>query len=107
MVNTISLGYRTPAQAFLTQSLIPLEDPRLNQIPTAAVTALMPTLTRLIIAPPFTSMLTTESAGISRCIAAAAFTAGFRRAGRHGPGPCWSEQTILFAPCLFAAMDAA
>lgn len=83
VVNTIGLGYRTPAQTFLTQSLIPLEDPQLNHTPTAAVTALMPTLARLIIAPAFTSMFTTESAGISRCIAAAAFTAGFRRAGRH------------------------
>ncbi len=87
MVNTISLGYRTPAQAFLTQPLIPLEDPQLNHIPAAAVTTLMPTLTRFIIAPAFTPMLTTESAVIGRCIAAAAFTAGFRRAGRHGPGP--------------------
>lgn len=103
MVNTISLGYRTPAQTLLTQSLIPLEDPRLNHIPAAAVTTLMPTLARLIIAPAFTPMLITESAGIGRCIAAAAFTAGFRRAGRHGPGPCWSEQTILFAPNPYAS----
>lgn len=90
MVNTISLGYRIPAQAFLTQPLIPLEDPQLNHIPSAAVTTLMPTLTRFIIAPPFTSMLTTESAGIGRCIAAAAFTAGFR-------DPCWHTPSIIDA----------
>jgi hypothetical protein len=88
VVNTGCFRYRPPAQALLAQPLIPLEDAQPNDIPSTAITTLMPTLTGLIVTPPFALMFTTEPTAIGCGIAAAAFTAGFRRAGWHGPVPC-------------------
>ncbi len=93
MVDGFSRTRSVVAQALLADVPVTLEDACADNIPLAAVAALMSALPALMLLPAFVAMVITVARAVGCCFGAAALTAGTRDSGWH-----YSHQLIKNRP---------
>jgi hypothetical protein len=93
VVNRSCRDWPAVSQALLADVPVTLEDACADNIPLAAVAALMSALPALMLLPAFVAMVITVARAVGCCFGAAALTAGTRDSGWH-----YSHQLIKNRP---------